>query len=56
MENTKKIDWAEVEKELRKILETNRKRRAKQQAPSHKLQATSYKPQASSNKLRQFVA
>jgi len=49
MENTKKIDWAGVEKELRKILETNRKRRAK-------LQAASYKPQASSSKLRQFVA
>jgi hypothetical protein len=41
MENIKKIDWAGVEKELRKILETNRKRRAKQQATSHKRQAAS---------------
>ena len=46
MENTKKIDWAGVEKELRKILETNRKRRAKQQASSCKQQAASFKQQA----------
>ena len=41
MENIEKIDWDGIEKELRK--KTNRKRRAKQQATSRKLQATSSK-------------